>query len=415
MKDLFAKCSEPGGYFSSFRMTRDRYFAMPKLESTPGPHMRFQGKEMLQWAINDYLGLASRPELKEVAAETAAKWGVSGPMGARILTGNTERHEELERRLAKYSEKEDAVLFNYGYMGVQGTVASMVGKDDIIVIDKLSHASMMDAAFSTRQFIPFRHNDPVSLERALKRATRHRDEGGVLVMIEGVYGMTGDLADLPVIVELKNKYGARLFMDDAHGHGTMGKGHGTGVHFGLQDEVDIYFGTFAKAFAAIGGFSASTPDVCEYIRYNARSQIFAKSLPMVVVEVIHKMLDILEAEPEIYERLWENAKKLQNGLLEAGFHLGKTQSTITPVMIPAEDFETGVKFIRKMRDEKHIFISAVMYPVVPKGVLLCRMIPTAAHTDEDIAQTIQAFKEVRDELGVTWAETIKEKGLHHAI
>lgn len=400
MRDLFAKCGKEGGYFSRFRMMRDRYFALPIIEGMPGTHMTFKGRKVIQWAINNYLGLVDRPELIEVAREAAAKWGVGAPMGSRFMTGNTERHTELERRLAKFSDKESAILFNYGYLGVIGTVTSMIGKDDVIVIDKLAHASMMDAAFSTRQFIPFRHNDLESLERALKRASRLH-EGGVLVVVEGVYGMTGDLADLPGIIELKNKYGARLFVDDAHGFGTMGKcGGGTGFHYGVQDSIDIYFGTFAKAFAAIGGFSSARDDVVEYIRFNARTQIFAKSLPMVVVEVLLKAMDIVESEPELVEKLWENTRKLQDGLRELGFDLGNTASPVTPVYIPTSDIETGIRFIHKMRDEKGIFISGVMYPVVPKGVLLARMIPTAAHTDEDIEETLKAFREVRDEMGL---------------
>ncbi|MCK4231804.1 aminotransferase class I/II-fold pyridoxal phosphate-dependent enzyme [candidate division WOR-3 bacterium] len=400
MRDLFAKCGKEGGYFSRFRMMRDRYFALPIIEGMPGTHMTFKGRKVIQWAINNYLGLVDRPELIEVAREAAAKWGVGAPMGSRFMTGNTERHTELERRLAKFSDKESAILFNYGYLGVIGTVTSMIGKDDVIVIDKLAHASMMDAAFSTRQFIPFRHNDLESLERALKRASRLH-EGGVLVVVEGVYGMTGDLADLPGIIELKNKYGARLFVDDAHGFGTMGKGGGgTGFHYGVQDSIDIYFGTFAKAFAAIGGFSAARDDAVEYIRYNARTQIFAKALPMVVVEVLLKAMDIVESEPELVEKLWENTRKLQDGLRELGFDLGNTASPVTPVYIPTSDLETSIRFIHKMRDEKGIFISGVMYPVVPKGVLLARMIPTAVHTDEDIEETLKAFREVRDEMGL---------------
>jgi len=400
MKDIFSKCGEEGGYFPMFRMMRDRYFALPIIEGMPGPHMKFQGRRVIQWAINNYLGLVDRPELIEVAREAAAKWGVGAPMGSRFMTGNTERHVELERRLAKFSDKPSAILFNYGYLGVIGTITSLIGKDDVIVIDKLAHASMMDAAFSTRQFIPFRHNNLESLERALKRASRDR-EGGVLVVVEGVYGMTGDLAVLPGIIELSNKYGARLFVDDAHGFGTMGEGgRGTGFHYGVQDSIDIYFGTFAKAFAAIGGFSAARDDAVEYIRYNARTQIFAKALPMVVVEVLLKAMDIVESEPELVEKLWENTRKLQDGLRELGFDLGNTASPVTPVYIPTSDLETSIRFIHKMRDEKGIFISGVMYPVVPKGVLLARMIPTAVHTDEDIEETLKAFREVRDEMGL---------------
>lgn len=398
MKDLFAKCGQEGGYFSKFRMMRDRYFALPIIEGMPGRHMKFKGRKVIQWAINNYLGLVDRPELIEVAREAAAKWGVGAPMGSRFMTGNTERHVELERRLSAFSGKESSILFNYGYLGVIGTVTSMVGKDDVIVIDKLSHASMMDAAFSTRQFIPFRHNDMISLERALKRA-RRLHEGGVMVMVEGVYGMTGDLADLPGIVEMKNAYGARLFVDDAHGFGTIGKGgRGTGYHFGVQDEIDLYFGTFAKSFAAIGGFTSADDPAIEYIRFNARTQIFAKSLPMVVVEVLLKTMDIVESEPELVERLWANARRFQDGMQELGYNLGNTRSTISPVYIPTESLEVATEFITRMREEKGIFLSGVMYPVVPKGIMLCRMIPTAAHTEEDIDLTIKAFREIRDEM-----------------
>lgn len=404
MIDLFAKCSEPGGYFSELRQERDRYFSHTLLEGQPGRSMRFQGREVIQWAVNDYLGLASRPELIRCAAEAAARWGVSAPMGSRFLTGNTERHEALERRLATFAGKEGAVLFNYGYLGVLGTVGALVQRGDVIVIDKLAHACMMDAALATHDFVPFNHNDMASLEKALQRASRDRD-GGVLIMVEGVYGMTGDLADLPGIIALKERYGARLFVDDAHGFGTMGPdGRGTPAHQGVADGVDVYFGTFAKAFAAIGGFSAGTEPVTEYIRYNARSQIFAKSLPMVIVETLHETLDILEREhAQLLARLWSNAKKLQSGLVELGYFIGATQSPITPVYIPLGTVAMARTVIQAMRD-KGIFISGVTYPVVPKGVVLCRLIPTAAHTDEDIAVTLRAFAELRDELGLDLGE-----------
>lgn len=400
MIDIFAKCAAPGGYFSELREERDRYFSHAMLEGQPGRVMRFEGREVVQWAVNDYLGLASRPELIARAAEAAARWGISAPMGSRFLTGNTERHEALERRLAKIAGKESAVLFNYGYLGVLGTVGALVQRGDVIVIDKLAHACMMDAALATHEFVPFNHNDMASLEKALQRATRDRD-GGVLVMVEGVYGMTGDLADLPGIIALTEKYGARLFIDDAHGFGTMGPdGSGTPAHQGVADRVDVYFGTFAKAFAAIGGFAAGAEPVMEYVRYNARSQIFAKSLPLVVVETLHATLDILEREhTELLARLWANARKLQSGLVELGYFIGGTQSPITPVYIPLGTVEMARTIIRAMRD-KGIFISGVTYPVVPKGVVLCRLIPTAAHTDEDIARTLRAFAELRDELGL---------------
>ena len=400
VKDLFAKCHEDGGYFPMLRMARDRYYCLPKLDSPPGRTMTFRGRKVIQWAINNYLGLAERPELIEVATEAAARWGIGAPMGSRFMTGNTDQHEALEAALSRFFAKPSTVLFNYGYLGVLGTVSSLVAKEDIIVIDRQSHASMMDAAFSSHRFLPFRHNDLESLERSLKRASRDC-RGGILVMVEGVYGMTGDLADLPGIIALKDRYGARLFVDDAHGVGSIGPGgRGTGVHLGVQQGVDISFGTFAKAFAAIGGFACADEPVTEYIRYNARSQIFAKSLPLVVVAVLLKALEIIEREPELVERLWSNARKLQHGLRELGFELGNTQSAITPVYLPLDGVDAAMKIVSKMRDEKGVFISAVMYPVVPMGVVLCRLVPSASHTDEDIALTLKAFAEARDELGV---------------
>jgi glycine C-acetyltransferase len=318
-------------------------------------------------------------------------------MGSRFLTGNTDLHEELERRLARYVGKESAVLFNYGYLGVLGTVQALVDKGDAVVIDSLAHASMMDAAFAVREMIPFRHNDLEALEKALQRATRDR-AGGVLVMLEGVYGMSGDLADLPGIIPIAKRYGARVFLDDAHGLGSIGpNGRGTGHKHGMQDEVDVYFSTFAKSFAAIGGFSAVADPVAEYLRYNVRTQIFAKSLPLVVVEVLLKTLEIIESEPQLYNKLWENTRKLQDGLRNEGFNLGNTQSAITPVYLPSDDPYFAMKIVRTMRADKGIFISAVTHPVVPKGIVLCRLVPTAAHTDEDIERTIRAFTEIRDQ------------------
>jgi glycine C-acetyltransferase len=400
MKDLFKKCHEPGGYFSVLREMRDRYFVMPKIEGSPGRVMTFEGQPVIQWTLNNYLGLADRPELIQAAVEAAGRWGVSAPMGSRFLTGNTDLHEELERRLARFVGKESAVLFNYGYLGVLGTVQALVDKSDTVVIDALCHASMMDAAFGAREFVPFRHNDPEAFEKALQRATRNR-EGGVLVMLEGVYGMTGDLADLPSLLPIAKRYGARVFLDDAHGLGSIGRGKGTAHHHDSMEGIDVYFSTFAKSFAAIGGFSAVEDSVAEYLRYNVRTQIFAKSLPLVVVEVLLKTLDIIEQEPQLYERLWNNVRRLQNGLRNAGFDLGNTQSAITPVYLPSDDPYFAMKIVKMMRAEKGIFISAVTYPVVPKGTVLCRMVPTAAHTEEDIERTVQAFVEIRDHFKVS--------------
>ena len=397
MKDLFHKCHHAAGYFSMLRAVRDRYFVMPKLEGRPAAHMSFEGRPVIQWTLNNYLSLADRPELIATATEAAARWGVGTPMGSRFLTGNTDRHEELERRLAAFTGKEAAVLFNYGYLGVLGVAQALVDKGDVIVIDSLAHASMMDAAFAANEWIPFRHNDLGSLDKALQRATRDR-EGGVLVMTEGVFGMTGDFAPLPEIIDLTRRYGARLFLDDAHGCAVVGpNGRGTAAHFGVQQDVDIYFGTFAKSFAAIGGFAALADPVAEYLRYNVRTQIFAKSLPLVVVEAVLKALDIIESEPQLFDRLWAITRLLQSSLRAAGFDLGNTQSPITPVYLPSPDPAVAMQVVRNMR-EKGIFISAVAYPVVPKGTILCRMVPTVAHTEEDVVETVRAFVQMRDEL-----------------
>jgi glycine C-acetyltransferase len=397
MKDLFHKCHHAAGYFSMLRAVRDRYFVMPKLEGRPAAHMSFEGRPVIQWTLNNYLSLADRPEIIATATDAAARWGVGTPMGSRFLTGNTDRHEELERRLSAFIGTEAAVLFNYGYLGVLGVAQALVEKGDVIVIDSLAHASMMDAAFAADEWIPFRHNDLASLDKALQRATRDR-EGGVLVMTEGVFGMTGDFADLPGIVELTRRYGARLFVDDAHGCAVVGpNGRGTPAHFGLQRDIDIYFGTFAKSFAAIGGFAALADPVAEYLRYNVRTQIFAKSLPLVVVEAVLKALDIIESEPHLFDRLWTITRLLQGSLRAAGFDLGNTQSPITPVYLPSPDPAVAMQVVRNMRD-KGIFISAVAYPVVPKGTILCRLVPTVAHTEEDVVETVRAFVQMRDEL-----------------
>src|SRR5262245_10167999 len=397
MKDLFDKCYSAGGYFPMLREVRDRYFVMPKLEGRPAAHMVFEGRRVIQWTLNNYLSLADRPELLATATEAAARWGVGTPMGSRFLTGNTDRHEELERRLKVFVGAEAAVLFNYGYLGVIGIAQALVDKTDVIVIDSLAHASMMDAAFSANDWIPFRHNDLASLDKALRRATRAR-KGGVLVMTEGVFGMTGEFAALPGIVELTRRYGARLFVDDAHGCAVVGpNGRGTAAHFGVQEDIDIYFGTLAKSFAAIGGFAALADPVAEYLRYNVRTQIFAKSLPLVVVEVVLRALDIIESEPQLFDRLWTTTRLLQDSLRAAGFNLGHTQSPITPVYLASADPTVAMQVVRNMR-ERGIFISAVTYPVVPKGTLLCRLVPTVAHTEADVVETVRAFVEMRDEL-----------------
>jgi glycine C-acetyltransferase len=408
MSDLFDKCHGDGGYFGRYRAAGDNYVVQPILDSLPGPHMESGGRRVVMWGINSYLGLTGNPRIKAAALASVKQYSTSAPMGSRLLTGNTSKHEALERRLADYCGKAAAVLFNYGYLGVMGTISALIGPKDEVIIDKLSHASMIDGtilAMAGRRFRPFRHNDMESLEQQL-RAARKRGSGGILIVIEGVYGMRGDLADLPQITALARQYDARIFIDDAHGFGVMGAhGRGTAEHFGVQDEIDLYFGTFAKAFAAIGGVTAGEQDVCDYIRYNARSNVFAKSLPMVYVEALMATLDEIEAHPEYRERMWHIARLLQDGLRELGFDLGDTASPITPVYVPTDEEETGMAILQTLRDRFGIFCSGVTYPVTPRGVHLYRMIPTASHTEEDVARTLDAFKAIRDSFGLdltTW-------------
>jgi len=406
--DIFDKCYSDGGYFGQFRVKNDRFFTMPILEPIPGTRMVFNGKKVVQWSINNYLGLAENEEIKAFAVEMVKQYGTSAPMGSRMMTGNTQRHIELENALAEYLEKEAAILFNYGYLGVLGTIASLTDNKDIILIDKLSHASMVDGVqMASAQFRVFRHNDMDHLEKHLKRANRDR-RGGILIVTEGVFGMRGDVADLPGICELKEKFGARLYVDDAHGFGVMGEnGQGTGSYFGVHDQLDIYFGTFAKAFAAIGGVTAADKPVVEWIRYNARTQVFAKSLPMIYVEVLFKTLEIIKNDKVRRQKMWEVSNKLKDGLRNLGYEVGDVPSPITPVYAPAGDMYIGMEIVKRLR-EIGIFITGVMYPVVPKGIILFRMIPTASHTDEDINKTVEAFQKVRDDMNLN-VDTVRSE------
>lgn len=396
--DLFDKCHTDGGYFGQFRVKEDHYFTRPILDPIPGKEMLFHGQKVIQWSINNYLGLAENKEIKTLAVEAAKKYGTSAPMGARMMTGNTEHHIALEKKFADFLQKEDAVLFNYGYLGVIGTITSLVDANDTIIVDKLSHASMLDGVFMAQgKFRVYRHNDMDSLEAHLKHVNKDR-KGGILIVTEGVFGMRGDIADLPAICALKEKYEARVFVDDAHGFGVMGEnGRGSGEYFGVHDKLDIYFGTFAKAFAAIGGVSATYKPVAEWIRYNARTQVFAKSLPMIYVEVLSKTLDIIRDDKERRKIMWENAAKLKSGLKALGFEVGDVPSPLISVYVPAGDVNLAMAIIKSLRD-MGIFITGVTYPVVPRGIILFRMVPTASHTDEDIERTLTAFRKVRDDL-----------------
>lgn len=377
------------------------YFTFPKLEGEIGTRMVFRGKEVLVWSLNNYLGLANHPEVRKADAEAAAKYGMAYPMGARMMSGQTNLHEELERQLADFQGKEDAYLLNYGYQGMVSIIDSLVGRNDVAVYDSESHACILDGLrlhFGKRFVFP--HNNMENFEKQLRRAVKiaGRQNGGVLVITEGVFGMSGDLGKLDHIVKLREKYPFRLLVDDAHGFGTMGKtGAGVAEHLGVQNEVDVYFGTFAKAMAGIGGFVAGNETVINYLRYNMRSQIFAKSLPMPMVIGALKRLELLKTKQELRENLWKVVNKLQEGLKEKGFNIGNTESPVTPVFLSGSVPE-GTNIALDLRENYGIFCSLVGYPVVPKGVLLIRLIPTAVHTIEDVNYTISAFAEVAKKL-----------------
>lgn len=405
--DVFDKCKTSDGYFGPFRVMGDRYYTLPVMESVPGTHMKFQGEDYLMWSVNNYLGLAENDEIKKIAEQTVKEWGVSGPMGSRMMSGNTPDHVEFEKELADFAQKEHSILFNFGYLGVTGTIQTVVGPDDVIVMDKLDHASIVDGVMGAisdkKQLRLFKHNNMENLEDTLKRANEkgvdgEGRKGGVIIVTEGVYGMTGDLARLDEICALKEKYEARLFIDDAHGIGVMGEnGRGTAEHFGVQDKVDLYFGTFAKAFASIGGFTAGAKDVVEWIRYNARTQVFAKSLPMVYVRALRKTLELVQNGKDRRERLFSISRKLSTGLRELGFYVGEVDSPIVPVFIAGDgDLAVALGWIKFLR-EHGIFVTGVVYPVIPMGVVMFRIIPTASHTEEDVEMTLKAFQALRDD------------------
>lgn len=377
------------------------YFTFPKLEGDIAPHMKFRGKERLNWSLNNYLGLANHPDVRKADAEAGAKYGFAMPMGARMMSGNTNLHEQLERELAAFVHKEDAILVNFGYQAMASAIDCLVDRHDVIVYDAESHACILDGVrlHMGKRFV-FTHNDMTSCEKQLQRATKLVEEtgGSILVITEGVFGMSGNQGKLKEIVELKKKYKFRLFVDDAHGLGTMGKtGAGTGEEQGCQDGIDIYFGTFAKSFAMIGGFIASDEEVVNFLRYNMRSQIFAKSLPLPLVEGALKRLELIRNHPELKAKLWEITNALQNGLREAGFNIGTTTTPVTPVYLNGTvDEATNLTF--DLREKYNIFCSIVVYPVIPKGQIILRLIPTAVHTLEDVKYTVESFSAIRNKL-----------------
>lgn len=399
--DLFDKLLNNRGPLGSLSKFGHGYFFFPKLEGEIAPRMIFRGKEVLTWSLNNYLGLANHPEIRKADAEAAAKYGMAYPMGARMMSGNSNYHEQLETEFAEFVGKEDAVLVNYGYQGMVSAIDCLVDRRDVIVYDAESHACIIDGVrmHQGKRFV-YIHNDMESLRKQLERATALAEENGgsILVITEGVFGMTGNLGALDKIVELKKDFNFRLFVDDAHGFGVMGKnGRGTHEHFNVMDGIDIYFGTFAKSLAGIGGFIASKEQVVEYLRYNMRSQIYAKSMPMAMVMGGLKRMDMIRTRPELKDTLWNIVNALQSQLREAGFDLGTTNSPVTPVYLSG-DVSEAPNLVMDLRENYNIFCSVVMYPVVPKGVILLRLIPTAAHTMNDVDETIKAFKEVKAKL-----------------
>lgn len=414
--DIFNKIKESMGPIGQHMKQSHGYFSFPKLEGEIDPKMKFRGKEVLTWSLNNYIGLANHPEVRKADAEAAKEYGLAYPMGARMMSGQTSKHEELENKLAEFVSKDDAFLLNYGYQGMVSIIDALASRNDVIVYDSESHACIMDGVFlhkakGGKSFV-FAHNEMDKFEKMLGFATKRVKEtgGGILVITEGVFGMAGDLGKLKDIVAFKEKYNFRLLVDDAHGFGTMGEtGAGSGEHFGVQDGIDIYFSTFAKAMAGIGAFVASTEEVTNFLRYNMRSQTFAKSLPMPFVIGSLKRLELLKTEKHLKENLWTVVRALQKGLRDAGFDLGVTESPVTPVYLSGSIPE-GTGITMDLRENYNVFCSIVVYPVIPKGQLLLRLIPTAMHTLEDVEYTINAFKAVHKKLlnGEYQADTIAQ-------
>lgn len=387
------------------------YFTFPKLEGDIGPHMHFRGKEKLNWSLNNYLGLANHPEVRKADADAGSNFGFAMPMGARMMSGNSNLHEQLEKELAEFVSKEDSILVNFGYQAMVSAIDCLVDRHDVIVYDAESHACILDGVrlHMGKRYV-FKHNDIEDCEKQLERATKLAEEtgGAILVITEGVFGMRGDQGYLKEIVALKKKFDFRLFVDDAHGVGTLGAtGAGTGEEQEVQGDIDVYFGTFAKSFAMIGGFIASDAQVVEYLRYNMRSQIFAKAMPMPLVAGALKRLELIRTQPQLKSKLWEITNALQNGLKKAGFEIGPTNSCVTPVYLNGSIPES-TNLIYDLRENYNIFCSMVVYPVVPKGMIILRLIPTAVHTMEDVNYTIESFSKIVGKLkaGEYMSETI---------
>ena len=402
MADIFERLLKNYGPIGQHRKQAHGYFAFPKLEGEIGSRMKFRGKDVIVWSLNNYLGLANHPEVRKADADGAAEFGLALPMGARMMSGNSNLHEQLESELAAFVMKEDCALLNYGYQGMVSLIDTLCSRHDVIVYDAESHACIIDGLrLHTGHRYVFKHNDLDDCEKQLQRASaliEKQGAGGILVITEGVFGMAGDQGKLKEICALKEKYEFRLLVDDAHGFGTLGKtGAGAGEEQNCQDQIDLYFSTFAKSMASIGAFIAGPRDIVDYIRYNIRSQIFAKSLPMPLVVGNLKRLELLRTHPEFKEKLWSNARKLQGGLKEKGFDIGKTDSPVTPVYMTG-GVEEATAMVMDLRENYGIFASIVVYPVIPKGHIIYRLIPSAAHTDADIDATLKAFEETKKKL-----------------
>ncbi|HEX7757163.1 MAG TPA: aminotransferase class I/II-fold pyridoxal phosphate-dependent enzyme [Niabella sp.] len=402
MADIFERLIKNYGPIGQHRERAHGYFAFPKLEGEIGSTMKFRGKDVIVWSLNNYLGLANHPEVRKADADGAAQFGLALPMGARMMSGNSNLHEQLEAELASFVHKDDAILLNFGYQGMVSLIDVLCSRHDVIVYDAESHACIIDGLrlHPGHRFV-FKHNNIEDFEKQMERATaliEKQKSGGILVITEGVFGMAGDQGKLKEITALKSKYNFRLLVDDAHGFGTLGKtGAGAGEEQGVQDQIDIYFSTFAKSMASIGAFIAGDRQIIDYIRYNIRSQIFAKSLPMPLVIGNLKRLELLRTQPELKQKLWDNALKLQRGLKERGFDIGTTDSVVTPVYMKG-GVEEATAMVMDLRENHRIFCSIVVYPVIPKGHIIYRLIPTASHTDADIEATLNAFSTVKGKL-----------------
>ena len=399
--DVFEKLVKDGGPLGQHMDRAHGYFAFPKLEGELGPRMKFRGKEMVVWSLNNYLGLVNHPEVRKADTEAAAKYGLGNPMGARMMSGNSAKHDELEKVLSEFVDREDTMLLNFGYQGIMSCIDAMVNRRDVIVYDAEAHACIVDGVrLHMGHRYAFKHNDIEDCEKQLQRATElaNKQGGGILLITEGVFGMDGEQGILKQITALKKKYDFRILIDDAHGFGYMGpKGAGADSAQGCQKDVDLYFSSMVKSLGSLGGFICGPKAVIKYLRYNVRSQIFAKSMPLMVVEGMLKRMEMIKTLPELREKLWHNVERLQKGLKERGFDIGKTSSPVTPIYMKG-DVPEATQMVMDLRENYHIFCSIVVYPVIPKGDIIYRLIPTAAHSDEDIDLTLKAFEETKKKL-----------------